>query len=66
LSVTGLVENQVEEASEAHAQEAQTQVGAHAQPMSSTPFMPKRVTRSKAKALGDEHHLMTLFVNTLV
>jgi len=54
-------EDQVEEASEAQAQE-----GAQAQPMSSTSFLPQRITRSMAKALGDEHHLMTLFVITFV
>jgi len=60
ISKTSSDENQVEEASEAQSQEAQ------AQPMSSTSFMPQRITRSKAKVLGDEHHLMTLFVITFV
>jgi len=59
-------ENQVKEAFEAQAQEAQAQVGSQAQPMSSTSFMPQKITRSKAKALGDKHHLMTLFVITFV
>jgi len=59
-------EDQVEKASKAQAQEAQAQKGAQAQPMSSTSFLPQRITRSMAKALGDEHHLMTLFVITLV
>jgi len=49
-------EDQVEEAPEAQAQEAQGQVGAQAQTMSSRFFMPQRITRSKAKALGEEHH----------
>jgi len=57
-------ENQVEEASEAQAHE--TQEGAQAQPMSSTSFLPQRITRSVAKALANEHHLMTLLVITLV
>jgi len=43
--------NQVEEASQAQAQE-----GAQAQ----------RITRSMARALGEEHHLMTLLVISLV
>jgi len=47
---------------EAQAQEAQAQVGSQAQPMSSTSFMPQRITRSKVKALGDEHQWMSLFV----
>jgi len=59
-------ENQVEEAFEAQAQEALAQEGAQAQPISSTSFLPQRITRSMAKALGDEHHLMTLLVITLV
>jgi len=44
------------------APKAQAQVGAQAQPMSSSSFMPQRITRSKAKALGDKHHWMSLFV----
>jgi len=28
-------------------------------------LMPQRITRSKAKALGDEHQLMSLFVISL-
>jgi len=59
-------ENQVEKAFEAQAHEAQAQEGAQAQPMSSASFLPQRITRSVAKALGDEHHLKTLLVITLV
>jgi len=47
--------NQVEEASQAQAQVAQAQEGAQAQMM----------TRSMARALGEEHHLMTVVI-TLV
>jgi len=61
-SVRASDEDQVEEAPEAQAQEAQAEVGAQAQPMSSTSFMPQRITKSKAKALGDEHHWMYLFI----
>jgi len=54
----------LEEAPKAYAQQAQAQVESQAQPMKSTSFMPQRITRSKVKALGDEHHWMSLFVIT--
>jgi len=50
-------EDQVEEVPE-----AQAQVRVQAQPISSTSFMRQRITRSKDKALGDEHQWMSLFV----
>jgi len=49
-------EDQVEEAYEAQAQE-----GTKAQSMSSTSFLPQRITRNMAKALGDEH--LMIFCN---
>jgi len=51
--------DQVEDESEAQAQEPQGQT-------SSKSFMPQRITRSKAKVLGKEHQMLSLFVITLV
>jgi len=33
-----------------------------AQPMTSTPTIPQRITRSRAQTLGVEHQLVSLFV----
>ena len=47
---------------EAQGERAPTHDEDQAQPMTSTPTIPQRITRSRAETLGVEHQLVSLFV----